>query len=168
MSKQGPLQFLIANQKTILKAYGENEHKSEKTWKSLQETFPDLSMTMSLNTFRQYISVLIVFTIELDKVIQKKEEVIQKLHKARQEKTEVEAKLKEFEEKFDKVIQKNQTEDPAIPKRISGWSIQKSKDGYYRCYRKIDKKVHSVYIGKRFNAKKAMRRILKKETKQRG
>ncbi len=51
----------------------------------------------------------------------------------------------------------------SFPKRISGWSVQKATDGYYRCYRKIDKRVHSIYIGKELNMKKARRRIKEKE-----
>ncbi len=49
------------------------------------------------------------------------------------------------------------------PKRISGWSVQKANDGYYRCYRKIRNKVYSIYIGKKLNLQKAQDRIREKE-----
>lgn len=41
--------------------------------------------------------------------------------------------------------------------------MQLSKDGYYRVYRKIKGKVHSIYIGKELDIDKANRRIADKE-----
>jgi len=49
------------------------------------------------------------------------------------------------------------------PKKISGWNVRKSNDGYYRCYRKIKSKVHCIYIGKDFNKGKILSRIAEKE-----
>ena len=49
------------------------------------------------------------------------------------------------------------------PKRISGWNVQKSKDGYFRCYRKVRNRVHCIYIGKMFDENKALDRIVEKE-----
>jgi len=54
------------------------------------------------------------------------------------------------ESKLDKVRQKDQEVRQKLDKsqKISGWNVRKSNDGYYRCYRKIKKKVHCIYIGK--------------------
>ena len=85
-----------------------------------------------------------------------------------EEKACLESELKDHQIRLDKVRQKkkgaqvNQKLDKA-PKRIFGWSVQYSKDGYYRCYRKIDKRVHSIYLGKELNVKEAENRINAKE-----
>jgi chromosome segregation ATPase len=48
-------------------------------------------------------------------------------------------------------------------KKIAGWNVQRSKDGYYRVYRKIRGKVRSIYIGRDLDIEKANRRIAEKE-----
>jgi uncharacterized protein YoxC len=48
-------------------------------------------------------------------------------------------------------------------KKIAGWNVQRSKDGYYRIYRKIRGKVRSIYIGRELDIEKANRRIAEKE-----
>ncbi len=48
-------------------------------------------------------------------------------------------------------------------KKIDGWNVQRVKDGYYRCYRKIRGRVKTLYIGKVFNEEKARDRIIEKE-----
>ncbi len=48
-------------------------------------------------------------------------------------------------------------------KKIAGWNVQRSKDGYYRVYRKIRGKVRSIYIGRELDIEKANRRIAEKE-----
>jgi cell division protein FtsB len=59
------------------------------------------------------------------------------------------------------VIQNPCGEIPA--KKIAGWNVQRSKDGYYRVYRKIRGKVRSIYIGRELDIEKANRRIAEKE-----
>jgi regulator of replication initiation timing len=49
------------------------------------------------------------------------------------------------------------------PKRVGRWNAQRSKDGYYRLYRKIGGRVHSIYIGKELDIDKAERRIADRE-----
>jgi len=51
------------------------------------------------------------------------------------------------------------------PKKIGRWNAQRSKDGYYRLYRKIGGRVHSIYVGKELDIDKAERRIADKERK---
>ena len=48
-------------------------------------------------------------------------------------------------------------------RKIAGWNVQRSKDGYYRVYRKIRGKVRSIYIGRELDIEKANRRIAEKE-----
>jgi regulator of replication initiation timing len=62
-----------------------------------------------------------------------------------------------------KVIQNPQRKLP--PKKIGRWNAQLSKDGYYRLYRKIGGRVHSIYVGKELDIDKAERRIADRETK---
>ena len=51
------------------------------------------------------------------------------------------------------------------PKKIGRWNAQRSKDGYYRLYRKIGGRVHSIYVGKELDIDKAERRIADRERK---
>ena len=53
----------------------------------------------------------------------------------------------------------------ASPKKIGRWNAQLSKDGYYRLYRKIGGRVHSIYVGKELDIDKAERRIADRERK---
>jgi len=48
-------------------------------------------------------------------------------------------------------------------KKVDKWNAQLAKDGYYRLYRKIKGKVHSIYIGKELDFQKARLRIAEKE-----
>ncbi|MFZ0929177.1 MAG: hypothetical protein WAN11_11290 [Syntrophobacteraceae bacterium] len=61
------------------------------------------------------------------------------------------------------VIQTFQRRTP--PKKIGRWNAQRSKDGYYRLYRKIGGRVHSIYVGKELDIDKAESRIADKERK---
>jgi len=215
-----PISFLVDHETTILAAYGENNGKPRNTWFRLETELPELSQTMTFNTFKQYVSVfafvkdrldkvrqieveaaLAAFRNEkseleqrlgnalerLDKVTQNRSETAAKLEKALEEKDRLEAalnkgcdrldrvrqndgdQLRKAPSGLDKVTQARTTEAPvrqnslAVPKRISGWSVQCSKDGYYRCYRKINKRLHSVYLGKELDEKDAERRIKAKE-----
>jgi hypothetical protein len=62
-----------------------------------------------------------------------------------------------------KVIQNPQRRTP--PNKIGRWNAQLSKDGYYRLYRKIGGRVHSIYVGKELDIDKAERRIADRERK---
>lgn len=59
-----------------------------------------------------------------------------------------------------KVTQKSERK---TPKKIGRWSAQRSREGYYRLYRKIGGRVHSIYIGKDLDIDKAEKRIADKE-----
>jgi hypothetical protein len=164
-----PIAFLIEHSKTIVQQYRHHDSKPKKTWASLQKILPQLSECMSFNTFKQYMSVFAVVTNGLDKVIQERDRLLNDLKITTKQKTQLEGQVDELKTRLDKVIH-TQALDAAVihgldkkPKRICGWNVQKSKDGYYRCYRKIAKRVHSVYIGKDLDLKKAQVRITKKE-----
>ena len=173
-----PIAFLIEHRKIILTQYRQNAGKPRKTWESLRKILPQLSETMSFNTFKQYMSVLVALTNGLDQVIQDRDEVIQSkenlladLKKITEQRAQLEGQVEELKARLDKVIQTPAIDTSIIdgsdknPKRIGGWNVQKSKDGYYRCYRKIAKRLHSVYIGKDLDLKKAQVRITEKEKK---
>jgi cell division protein FtsB len=56
--------------------------------------------------------------------------------------------------------------DPQFfPKKVGRWNAQLSKDGYYRLYRKIRGRVHSIYLGKELDFDKARAKIAEKEKK---
>jgi hypothetical protein len=166
-----PIEFLMANRKVILEQYRQNDSKPKKAWESLQEILPPLSESMSFNTFKQYVSVFVGVTNGLDKVIQSRNNLLKDLKKTTKQKAQLESQVDDLKVRLDKVIQTDRTGSVVIqgldrsPKRISGWNVQKSKDGYYRCYRKIAKRVHSIYIGKNLDLEKARDRIAEKEKK---
>jgi chaperonin cofactor prefoldin len=60
-----------------------------------------------------------------------------------------------------KIVQHSET--GTCPAKIGRWNAQRSKDGYYRLYRKIGGRVHSIYIGKELDIDKAVKRIAEKE-----
>lgn len=105
----------------------------------------------------------------LDKVRQDRDEILKKLNEALAEKDRLKAELKKQSIGLDKVRQTKQAEFRVRqklhkkPHRISGWTVQHSKDGYYRCYRKKGNRVHSVYLGKELDVEDAKNRITAKE-----
>jgi hypothetical protein len=62
----------------------------------------------------------------------------------------------------DHAVRQN-TEPTAPLKKIGGWNAQRSRDGYYRLYRKIGGRVHSIYIGKELDVAKAEKKIAERE-----
>ena len=105
----------------------------------------------------------------LDKVTQDRLNILKELEERKEHKTQQEKEIGESKDRLDKVRQ-SEIADGKVrqkldnkPKRICGWSLQHSKDGYYRCYRKIGKKVYSVYLGKNYDLKKAKNLIAEKE-----
>lgn len=157
-----PIHFLVEHQYEILSAFAASQEKPKKTWSLLLEILPELSNAMQFNTFKQYVRVFAVFSGELDKIRQDLSTVKQKLDKTKAQNhslLEELAKVRQLENGREKVAQKFDKH----PKRISGWSVQRSKDGYLRCYRKIEGRVYSIYIGKHFQAEKTQKRIMEKE-----
>ncbi len=181
-----PIHFMVEHQNEILDVFTRNQEKPKKTWSSLLEILPEISNTMQFNTFKQYVRVFAVFSFELDKVRHGLSTVKQKLDKTKSHQAEldkVRQNMVTVTHELDKTksqnlillgeltrVRQSEKEREMVtqrfdkhPKRISGWSVQKSKDGYFRCYRKIEGRVHCVYIGKIYNVEKAQKRIMEKE-----
>jgi myosin heavy subunit len=57
------------------------------------------------------------------------------------------------------------TQNPpgSAPLKIGKWNVQLSKDGYYRLFRKVRGRLHSIYLGKELDIEKAEMRIADKE-----
>lgn len=106
-----------------------------------------------------------------DEVIQSRDNLIEDLNLTTKQKAQLERQVDYIKTKLAKVRQKGVIDGLALngldnkPKRIAGWNVRKSEDGYYRCYRKIAKRVHSIYIGKDLDLEKARVRIIEKEKK---
>lgn len=169
MSKPPPLSFLIDNRDAVVAVYSQSERKPKKTWSSLKQTLPELVQAMSFNTFKQYLPVFAGVAHELDKVIQSRNVILRELKKTNQRKMELERQVQALKKKLDRVIQRTKVSSLVMqgcqrePKRIAGWNVQRSKEGYYRCYRKIQNRVHAIYIGKALDVNKAKKRIAEKE-----
>ena len=56
------------------------------------------------------------------------------------------------------VKQKDKQQETSKGINIDGWSVQKS-GGYYRMFKKINGKVHGIYLGKYLDQEKARKRI---------
>lgn len=63
--------FFWTNRKVIIELYTQSAGKPKTSWQNLQKFLPELYKEMSHNTFKQYVSVLVVASHELDMVIQK-------------------------------------------------------------------------------------------------
>lgn len=180
MTKTSPIDYLLKHSQMVLSVYHQHDKKPGKSWESLLTQLPDVSQVMSASTFKQYISVFGSILAELDKVRQQREVVTQELILQKAETRSLEKQLQNRQNELDKVRHKHHqdVEKPdkpekdtlsvrqkldSPPKRVSGWNLRRSKDGYYRCYRKIKAKLHSIYLGKTFDPDKAHRLIKEKE-----
>ncbi len=161
MSASHPITFILTHKNFIIPLHYQNGKKVKKTWHCLKESLPELQESMKFNTFKQYLSVITAIATEVEEDTERKNEVRQKLSN----------QTVHLQGQLDRVRQKDQTStevrqglDNPI-KRISGWNVRKSNDGYYRCYRKIRNQVHCVYLGRELDVQKAQHRIKEKENK---
>ena len=96
-----------------------------------------------------------------------KEKLVNELNKVKQINTKLIDDLNKLNEensilhqKLNKVKQSELNESKnKVKMNINGWSVQKS-GGYYRLFKKIDDKVHGIYLGKTINENKAKNKIL--------
>ena len=51
------------------------------------------------------------------------------------------------------------TQSMAFPKKILGWAVQRSPDGYHRAHKRIGGRMKSVYLGKAFDLAQAEEKI---------
>ena len=149
MPDSNPIKFILNHKSSILPIHCRNGQKAKQTWNRLKDSLPELQQVMKFNTFKQYLSVITAVTSNLDIATGKIETVRQMVSNSSIQENNG----------LDKVRQ----EINHPPKRILGWNVRKGKDGYYRCYRKINNRVYSIYLGKTIDVQKAQRRIEKKE-----
>ena len=147
MVKHTPIDYLLEHESIILSVYRKNGKKPKRTWEDLVNQLPELPSVMSAATFRQYITMFGTIIETLDKVRQDPKALDQKPAQS----TGGPPSIKQVSSRF--------------PKRVGGWNLRRSKDGYLRCYRKIDAKLHSIYLGKTFDPDKTERLIVEKEKK---
>ncbi len=151
-----PIDFLIENQKTILKEYYRNETSCRKTWDTLQLRLAKLSHTMSFNTFKQYLSVFIALS---EKIGKQGEKELAKLRQKDAELSALRLKVKEMESRLSKLGQKS--------RNIEGWTVRLTAKGYYNLCKSFAGKVESIYIGKVFDEAKAKKKIAERMSKLR-
>lgn len=149
MPVSNPILFILNHKSSILPIHYRNGQKAKKTWNRLKDSLPELQQVMKFNTFKQYVSIITAVTSELGDVIEEKNAVRQILSNPV---IALKGGLDNVRQEFDHQ-----------PKRILGWNVRKAKDGYYRCYRKINNRVHSIYLGKTIDVQKAQHRIKEKE-----
>jgi regulator of replication initiation timing len=162
MNTSSPFSFLLDNRQLIAQAHNQNAGKTKDTWQVLQKTLPELSQLMSFNTFKQYVAALLMAAKELDKVIHKLDQALRQNAALQHELGHLTAQLDKVRQ-TPKGLGSQATPPDKELKRIEGWSVQRAKDGYYRCYRKIDNRLHCLYIGKILNVEKTKQRIQQKE-----
>lgn len=151
-----PIDFLLENQKTILKEYERNQTRVRKTWETLQIKLPQLIDNMSFNTFKQYLSVFIALREKLRK---ESETELSKLKHKDAELSALRLKVKELEKRLSKLGQKS--------RNIEGWTVRLTAKGYYTVCKSFGGKVESIYIGKVLDEAKARKRIAERMSKLR-
>ena len=151
-----PIDFLIENQRTILKEYYRNATSPRKTWDTLQIKLPKLSYNMSFNTFKQYLSVFIALS---EKIQKQSEKELAKLKQKDAELLALSLKVKEMEKRLSKLGQKSQN--------IEGWTVRLTAKGYYNLCKSFGGKVESIYLGKVLDEAKARKRIAERMSKLR-
>lgn len=52
--------------------------------------------------------------------------------------------------------------DRSFPKSFLGWSLQRAKDGYIRGFKRVNKKMQSIYVGRNFDPDQTERKIVAK------
>jgi hypothetical protein len=164
--KVKPIEYMIQFKKTIIDAYQKNARNSEKAWQHLCLILPELKQVMKKNTFKQYMTVLLAFCSELDRINNESDKIKKELELLKNEQDNKPSHMSNYpEKKLDRVRQNSNKVRQKLDRnlKIIGWNVRKSNDGYYRCYRKINNKVHCVYIGKQLDQSKAMKRIADKE-----
>ncbi|MCP4685665.1 MAG: hypothetical protein GY867_09490 [bacterium] len=182
MVKHSPIDYLLEHAFIVLPVYRKNDRKPKRTWESLLKQLPELSEAMSAATFRQYITVFAAIFEGLDKVRQDGEKARRSTNTLEAENRSLQVRLQNRQQELDKVRQDLETlsrkprrsinssqsvEDAPDrpPKRVAGWNLRRSKDGYLRCYRRINAKLHSIYLGKSFDLDRTERLIAEKEKK---
>ena len=161
MSK--PIELLIKNKKEILSVHDQNNGVSQKTWDVLvaeKKVEPRLDLVMKYNTFKQYLTLLVLVERDLDK--QKNDEL---------------SKLRQIISKKDDELQSLQTqllkEKQEVPnlrqssKSIDGWTVRLTSKGYYNLCKSFNGRVESIYIGKILDKQKARLKIAEKMSKLR-
>jgi len=81
MQKTTLISYMMKHRKLILEKYRKSNNKPKNAWESLQQNLPELSDTMSFNTFKQYVMVFVAVSHELESDTDDKSRVIQKLDK---------------------------------------------------------------------------------------
>jgi hypothetical protein len=161
MSK--PIELLIENKNEILSVHDQNNGVTQKTWEVLlaeKKVVPRLDLVMKYNTFKQYLTLLVLVERDLNK--QKNEE----LSKLRQIISEKDDELQLFQSQLLKV----KKEIPKLrqnSKSINGWTVRLTSKGYYNLCKSFNGKVESIYIGKILDEQKAKRKIAEKMSKLR-
>jgi len=161
MSK--PIELLIENKNEILSVHDQNNGVTQKTWEVLlaeKKVVPRLDLVMKYNTFKQYLTLLILVERDLNR--QKDEE----LSKLRQIISEKDDELQLFQSQLLKV----KKEIPKLrqnSKNINGWTVRLTSKGYYNLCKSFNGKVESIYIGKILDEQKAKRKIAEKMSKLR-
>ena len=178
MVKHTPIDYLLEHESIILSVYRKNGKKPKRTWESLLKQLPELPEVMSAATFRQYITVFATIFEGLDRVRQGSQKIRQSANALETENQLLKDELKNRQRELDKVRQDlatlSQKPDLSIdgsqtvgnePGQLPGWNLRRSKDGYLRCYRKINAKLYSIYLGKSFDLDRTERLIVEKEKK---
>ena len=171
--KRNPVQVLIENKKHVLDAY-RTGGGPKKAWGILAVEVPEIAESMSFNSFKVYVVPFVMIATEYEKQL---EAVTQELHKASERKKELQARLEavmqELENTKGKVRETDRKESDGIVTQelhssdetnISGWTVHKGKDGYFRLHRRFKGRLYSIYAGKTLDRDKALKKIRAKES----
>jgi len=156
-NKPEPFQFMIENSKVIIDVIQESSSLS-KAWQLLSPRLPQIERVTKFNTFKGYARILNfvdqqldVSKKKLDKVRQDRDTIQQQLDKVRQKWTETQIanSLSNLE---------NTSHFIDGPKHVDGLGVQ-LKGNYYRLFKKIDRKLKWIHIGRKWNVDHAKGKI---------
>ncbi|KPA17915.1 hypothetical protein MHK_001869, partial [Candidatus Magnetomorum sp. HK-1] len=130
MSKEKikPIEYMIQFKNAIINAYQDNDRNSEKTWQSLGLIMPELKQVMKKNTFKQYMTVLVSFCSELDRINNENEKIKKELELLKNEHVNKSNRLSNHSgKKLDRVRQNSHKvrQKLDISLKISGWNVRK-------------------------------------------
>ncbi len=136
--KRNPVQVLIENRESVVKAYDAGKGPSG-AWAILERGVPEIAASMTFNTFKQYVTPFVMIGAEYEK---KLEAVLQE---RKAESTTVEAG-----------VTRNL--------KVERWNVHQARDGFFRMHGRYNGRLYSLYLGKVFDHDLAVQKIAARES----
>lgn len=173
-----PLAYLLVHKDVVVQVL---DMPTRESWETLCRALPEIQNLMSLNTWKMYKGHIRDFNeamLEMQAGITPDEvtnlrseleaariEIESRKHKITRLRSDIDGLLGQLAQRDEELtklrsIPKVQGPGQSMARNIDGWTVRKSPDGrYYRLYKSINGKVHSIHIGKDLDEAKARQKI---------